>query len=109
MNNLKLNVTIPSLSLLTPVATDTYMVAVQFLNSVGLPLGSPYIPNTYTDTVTTTSTSFEVNVPIADVDFFYDDVTIKTYADTTSNCCFAKGVFDITNTESGGGEGIMAR
>lgn len=109
MNNLKINVTVPSLSQLTPVAPNTYLVPVKFFNSSGAPLNNSNIPNSYVASVVTISNSFSVNVPITDATFTANNVTIKAYTDNVTNCCFAVGVYNIVNTESGGGAAMSAK
>lgn len=108
MNNLKINLTSPPLSQLTPVAPNTYLVPVKFFNSTGGPLNSIYIPNTYVATVVTTTTNFDVNVPVQDETFAIDDVTIKAFTDNVTSCCFATGVYDLVNTGSGSGAMMRA-
>ena len=98
MNTLGINVTIPSLSALTPISTNTYRFVIKFFNSSGGALGNSNIPNVYTDDVTTTSTSFQLQVPVTSGDYTIPNVTIKVYSNTDSNCCFTSGVYTITNT-----------
>lgn len=102
MNTLRLNITISSLSILTPVGTDQYLVYITALNASGLPLNNPYIPNTHLATITTTSTTFNVDVPIIDGTYTITGVTFKAYANSSTNCCFATALNQtVTNTTSG--------
>lgn len=100
MNSIKLNMTVNSLSFLTPIAPNTYGVFVKFLNSSGLPLNNPNIPNTYSATVVTTSTTFDIYVPITDGAWSAPNVTIKAFANADSNCCFTSATISLTNTLS---------
>jgi hypothetical protein len=109
MNTLRLNITVPSLSVLDPVGTNTYNLVVRFYSSPNVPLGSPYIPDSYTDTVTTTSTTFPVDVPVTDTEFEYNDVLIKVFANSSEDCCFAQGIFDVVNDPNAPPAPLMAR
>lgn|GEM_PF-3626646 len=97
MNNIKINISIDSLSRLTPIGTDTYQLAVKFYNSNGSLLVNSNIPNPYVATVTTTSTSFSINVPITEGIYSIPDVTVRVFANNESNCCFAFANFDLDN------------
>lgn len=99
MNTLTITATIPSLSSLTPVATNTYAFVVNFLNAAGNALNSSYIPNSYSTTVVTTSTTFQVKVPVTDGNYTINNVTVKLYAGTDTNCCFASTVQNLVNTQ----------
>ena len=101
MNTLTITASVPFLSSLTLVGTNTYAFVVKFFNSSGSPLGNPNIPNTYSTTVTTTSPTFNVNVPITDGIYSIPNVTIKLYSGSDSNCCFASTVASINNSGSG--------
>lgn len=98
MNTLNINASIDSLSALTPISTNTYQFVARFFNSAGNYLNNSNIPNEYTDTVTTTNTSFVVQVPITNGNYTIPNVTVKLYANAVSNCCFAQYTTTITNT-----------
>lgn len=98
MNNIKLDVTIPSLSLLTPTGVDTYALVAKFFKSDGTPLDNANIANSNPLTVTTTTTSFSVNIPIVNGTWSIDDPIVRLYANDDTNCCFAARVGDIINT-----------
>ncbi len=100
MNNLKVQVTVDTLSSLVSVGTNQYRVVARFYTSAGAPLNNPNINNSSTIIVTTTSTTFDVNVPVIDGNWTINDVLIKIFSDSASNCCFASGEYDLTNTES---------
>lgn len=100
MNNLALNITIDSLSFLTPVSPNTYELRVRFYTMSGVLLSSEYIPNNYLATVNTTTNNFVINIPVSDVSFNYGNVVIKVFANNASNCCFAEGTFVLENTGS---------
>lgn len=100
MNNLKVQVTVSSLSSLTSVGPNQYQVVAKFFTTAGLPLGNPNINNSSTLIITTTSTTFDVNVPVVDADWTINDVVIKIYSNNDTNCCFAVGEFDLVNEQS---------
>lgn len=97
MNNLKLNITVPNLSYLEAVGTNQYKVIIKFFAFLGQPLNSPYIDNSNEVIVTTTSPTFDVNVPVDDVVFSYEDVIIQAFANEEDDCCFGSRKMDLTN------------
>lgn len=101
MNNLRINITIDSLTRLTPVSANTYHLVVRFFNnSDGSPINNPNLPNPYLATVTTTVTTFHVDVPITDAVYNIPGIKVKLFADSVSNCCFGIGLFDLVNSSS---------
>lgn len=100
MNNLKIQVTIPSLSSLTSVGTNQYQVVAKFFTSTGSPLNNPNINNVSTIIVTTTTTAFDVNVPVIDGNWSITNAVVKIFSNNDSSCCFATDDFSITNTQT---------
>ena len=101
MNTIRINMTIDSLAKLTLVSPDHYNVVVKFFNSSGAPLDNANIPNTYTALVNTTSTTFNVDVPVVNGSYSIPDVTIKVFTSESLTCCIATSVKTITNTVDG--------
>jgi len=98
LNNLRINITIDSLTRLTAVSTNTYHLVARFFNSSGVAISNPNLPNPYVATVTTTTTNFVVNVPITDATYSIPGITLKLFANTNSDCCFGVANFDLNNS-----------
>lgn len=98
MNRLRVNMTAP-LNLLTPVDLNLYALVVKFFNSSGAPLNNPNVPNSQTVQVATTSTTFDVDVPIENETFSVSNAQMRVFT-TDGGCCFARQVVSFNNIET---------
>lgn len=88
MTNLDLDINIDDFDDLIPVGPNTYDFMVRFFElGTETPLGNPFIPNQWSDVVTTTIPNFKFPVPIAD-DNYEINATVKIYANNRdTDCC----------------------
>ncbi|MGG7664080.1 hypothetical protein [Dyadobacter sp. BHUBP1] len=104
MKKLKVMITVTSLSDLVPVGPDQYAFTVLFLDSQGLALSSPYVPDVFDAVVQTSSVSFVIEVPIVEASYTYNDVTVRVLGNQGADCCKNEMVIDIVNDEPPTGE-----
>lgn len=102
MNRLNIAVTVGSLASLKNVGTNTYEIALHFLDGNGNAIVNANLPTTpYIATVVTTSTSFVVKVPITQETYTINDVTVKAYGNGNNvECCSDTLEYDIVNTKT---------
>jgi hypothetical protein len=106
MNGLAINITVDSLSDLTSIGSNQYMLIVKVVNSSGNPLGNPNIADSNNVIVATTSTSFTATIPVIDGNWTIPNFGLKVYNNDDEDCCFAeKFGLSVTNTEAGQGTG----
>lgn len=101
MNTLQLNVSIPSLSALTPVGPNKYQFEARLFKPDGVtPVDNPNLPQSYVGVVDTVSTNFAFRIPIVDGTYSSPGTRIALFATNVENCCIARYSYDIFNTET---------
>ena len=99
MNKIRIQATVPSLTQLNPVGLNTYGFWVHFLDSSNNPIVNSNLPSTpYYATANTTSTTFNIDVPIQEQTFSLDDVNIVVYSNEDDNVCCNDSI--VTDIES---------
>lgn len=87
MDNLKVNITLASLSEMEPIDTNKYQIFAAFFKPDGSgPLDNINIPNRWAEDITTTTTAFSLNIPIQDRNYNLA-AQLRIYADSEGSCC----------------------
>lgn len=101
MNNIRIQISVDSLSELITSGGNNYPFVIKMFNSSGGALGNSNVPNVTSTSINTTGTTFFIYVPIVEDNYTINDITIKVYSGTDTNCCVATFVgYDLVNTVS---------